>query len=222
MIRTVLVMSAALALAHQGSELSVRLVGNAGVALTDNVTSILIDLPHEPGALGYVGYDPAQLRPPGAVVTAITHHHRDHFDRGLFLARPDWRIIGPRSVVSPLPAARVIVGDSVQVGAFAVVAVPTPHTDDHRSYRVRWRGRVLYFVGDTEEPSFVLAEQPVDLLFITPWLACSARDTGRTPRAARAILYHRWPGETDRGCGIGEALEQGSTITLPPADRSPR
>jgi glyoxylase-like metal-dependent hydrolase (beta-lactamase superfamily II) len=218
----ILIASAALALTPQHGELTVRIVGNAGVLLSDSATSILVDLPYESGAFGYDRYDPAQLRPPGAVVAAITHHHRDHFDRGLFQSRPGWRVIGPRSAVGALPPARVLGGDSVQVGSFAIVAVATPHTQDHRSYRIRWRGRVLDFVGDTEEPSFVLAEPALDLLLITPWLACSARDAGRTPRADRVILYHRQAGETDRGCGIGEALHQGSTIALTPADRSPR
>jgi hypothetical protein len=80
---------------------------------------------------------------------------------------------------------------------------------------------VLYFVGDTEEPSIVLAEPRLDLLFITPWLACSARDTGRALPAARSILYHRKAGESDRGCRNAEVLEQGSTFTLAAGGRPP-
>ena len=82
-------------------------------------------------------YDPDALRPVGATVSVITHHHDDHFDAGLFLSRPGWRIIGPPSVTARLPLERVLSGDSVTVGAFTVNAIQSPHTDDHRSYRIR-------------------------------------------------------------------------------------
>jgi len=36
-----------------------------------------------------MSYQPADLTPTGNVVSVITHHYRDHFDRGLFLARSD-------------------------------------------------------------------------------------------------------------------------------------
>jgi L-ascorbate metabolism protein UlaG (beta-lactamase superfamily) len=142
----------------QATELSIRLVGNAGVALSDGTTSVMVDLPYEPGAFGYMHYDPDALRPVGATVSVITHHHDDHFDAGLFLSRPGWRIIGPPSVTARLPLERVRSGDSVTVGAFTVIAIQSPHTDDHRSYRIRWRGRVLHFTGDTENSGVFPAE----------------------------------------------------------------
>lgn len=204
--------------ALQTPELSIRLIGNAGVALSDGTTSLLVDLPYEPGAFGYARYDPAALRPEGDVVAVITHHHRDHFDPDLFLARAGWRVVGPGSVTKGLPPDRVLPGDSVSVGAFSVVAVPTPHTDDHRSYRIRWRGRVLHFAGDTDDAATVPSERRIDLLFVTPWLDC-----GLTARAAgwdRAVLYHLHPDGTDRVCGSAEVLEPGTVLRLT-ARRSP-
>ncbi len=144
----------------------------------------------------------------------ITHHHRDHYDPGLFRSRPDWQIIGPPSVVTGLPRERVRSGDSVQVGDFAIVAVQTPHTDDHRSYRIRWRGRVLYFVGDTEDAKHLLEQPPLDLLFITPWLSCVVTDSGRSWVATRTVSYHRRPDGTDRACGSAEILPQGTQWVL--------
>jgi hypothetical protein len=105
----------------------------------------------------------------------------------------------------------------VAVGDFEVVAVPTPHTDDHRSYRIRWRGRVLHFTGDTEDGAALLAGPRVDLLFLTPWLACTLEAAGRAPATARAVLYHRNPDGSDRRCGSAEPVRQGTRFTMPPA-----
>lgn len=202
----------------QTPALDITLVGNAGVILSDGTTSLLVDLPYQPGAFGYMNYDAESLAPPGDVVSVITHAHRDHFAPELFIARPAWRIIGPPSVVQGLSAERVIRGDSVSVGAFEVIAIPTPHTADHRSYRVRWRGRVLYFSGDTEEVSALLAGPEVDVLFATPWFACELVKPGRRWPAERAVLYHMRPDGSDRRCGPAEWLEQGTTVQLAAAN----
>jgi hypothetical protein len=199
----------------QEPALEVEFVGNAGVVLTDGTTSLLVDLPYEPGAFGYQRYDPARLRPAGEVVAVITHHHRDHFAPDLFLPHAGWRVIGPPSAVTGVPSGRVIGGDSVAVGAFQVVAIRTPHTDDHRSYRIRWRGRVLHFTGDTESSSALLAGPPSDVLFITPWLACVLADAGQAAAAVRMVLYHPNPDGSDRICGSPERLEQGARFRLP-------
>ena len=213
-VAALLLPAAQLPAAVQDPELGVELVGNAGVILSDGVTSLLVDLPYEPGAFGYQRYDPALLRPAGEAVSVITHHHRDHFAPDLFLPRVGWRVIGPPSAVATVPTDRVVAGDSVAVGAFQVVALRTPHTGDHRSYRIRWRGRVLHFTGDTEDAAALLAGPPLDLLFLTPWLACTLADAGRPAAAARAILYHRNPDGSDRHCGSAEPLPQGTRIAL--------
>lgn len=193
--------------------LSVTMVGNAGVVLTDGATSLLVDLPYESGAHGYMTYEPAALPPPGAVTSIITHHHTDHFDPALFLERDDWRILGPPSVTSGLPPARVVEGDSVSLGAFDVVVVPTPHTPDHRSYRIRWGGRVLHFTGDTEDAARLRDSPAIDILFITPWLSCVA-DLDVETTAQRRIAYHLNPRGTDRVCGEVEVLPQGTSFRI--------
>lgn len=198
--------------------LTATLVGNAGVLLTDGQTSLLVDLPYEPGAFGYAMYDPDALDPPGQVVSVITHHHTDHVDPDLFMAREAWRMVGPPSVTAALPSEPVIAGDSVTVGAFTVVPVPTPHTDDHRSYRIRWQGLVLWFTGDTNDGSRILMEPRIDVLFITPWLMCGMRDAGDPPHAARVILYHMRTDEADPHCGAARPQPQGAVLTLSPSE----
>lgn len=214
MLHTFLLMLA-LAPVPQGSDsLRITMVGNAGVLLTDSTTSLLVDLPYTSGAFGYQAYEPNSLRPPGRVVSVVTHHHVDHFDAALFSARPDWSIIGPPSVVNRIEPHRVIQGDSVQVGAFAVVVVPTPHTPDHRSYRVRWRGRVLHFVGDTEDTAALGRGPSMDVLFVTPWLSCASGAATGLARATRRIAYHVQVAPGERRCGDIEVLPQGSRLSL--------
>lgn len=128
---------AAAALPVQAAALDVTVVGNAGVVLSDGASSLLVDLPYESGAFGYMTYDPVALDPPGTVTSIITHDHADHFDPELFRRREGWRIFGPPSVTEGLPTGRVVEGDSVSLGAFDVVVIPAPHTADHRSYRRR-------------------------------------------------------------------------------------
>ncbi len=192
--------------------LRMTMVGNAGVLLTDGSTSLLVDLPYQSGAFGYDSYRPDALDPPGDVVSVITHHHLDHFDPDLFEARAAWRVVGPESVTRSLPQERVIPGDSIRLGEFDVVVLPTPHTADHRSYRIRWRNRLLHFVGDTESPDELIAGPRSDVLFITPWLACTAAERGHVDLAELTLGYHLQRRGRDRICGEVEVLPQGASV----------
>lgn len=200
----------------QTPELSIELIGNAGVMLSDGTTSLLVDLPYEPGAFGYAHYDPSALQPAGTVVSVITHEHRDHFDPALFLSRADWRIIGPASVTSALPRERVLEGDSVGIGLFAVIAIQTRHTEGHRSYRIRWRGRVLHFTGDTDDAASVPAAPRLDALFVTPSLSCALTWTDALS-TARVVLVHQRPDGSDQVCGPADRSSQGEILRLTPA-----
>jgi glyoxylase-like metal-dependent hydrolase (beta-lactamase superfamily II) len=199
---------------QRAAELDITMVGNAGVMLTDGDHSILIDLPYQPGAYGYAAYEPDKLDPPGSVTSVITHHHLDHFDPDLVLAREEWKIIGPPSVTGNLPSERVIPGDSISLGAFQIVALPTEHTDDHRSYRIYWHEKIFHFSGDAQVTDFLGPEPQLDLLFVTPWLSCMAAEAGVLGYATREIVYHLDPAGGDTICGDLERLEQGSSFTL--------
>jgi len=195
-------------------ELSVQYIGNAGVILSDSTTSLLIDLPYESGAFGYMQYDPELLQPSGGTVSVITHDHADHFDPSLFMAHGSWRIIGPPSITETIPPDRVLSGDSVTVGAFLISAISTPHSADHRSYRIRWRSRVFHFAGDTDSAASIPIEPHLDILFVTPWLQCALQQAGRERSWDRAVLYHHQPDASDEICGDATRLEQGARLTL--------
>jgi hypothetical protein len=150
------------------------------------------------------------------VVAVITHHHLDHFDPSLFGRHGTWRVVGPASATGALTPARVVTGDSVMMGAFAIIAIPTPHTPDHRSYRIRWRGRILHFTGDTETTDAVLSEGAIDVLFVTPWLQCALAGSGQPGTWERAVLYHLRPDGADRICGTADRLAQGARFAMLP------
>lgn len=194
--------------------LRLTVVGNAGVLMTDESTSLLVDLPYRSGAFGYDHYRPEDLDPPGRVLSVVTHNHADHFDPDLFSARDGWDVIGPRTVTSAVPAERVLHGDSIRVGDFDVIAIPTPHTPDHRSYRIRWRDKIVHFAGDTESPAQLAAGPRADVLFITPWLACTVVDLGLRDLAERTLGYHLQRHGEDPLCGELDILPQGSSVVL--------
>ena len=203
--------------AGQSAPLQLQFIGNAGVLLSDGVTSLLVDVPYQSGAFGYMEYDLESAQPSGRTVSVITHAHSDHFDADLFL-KTDWTVIAPPGVQSLLPAVRVLSGDSLRVGAFSVVAVRTPHTPEHRSYRIRWRGRVLYFTGDTEDIARLTAQPPLDVVFITPWLSCALARSGAAVNAVRAVAYHQAPNGSDRLCASARPMRQGESFVLQSVD----
>lgn len=216
-IATALLSGAAMGVActlQAANDLEITMVGNAGVVLADGTTTLLIDLPYQPGAYGYMQYEPARLNPRGQVVSVITHGHLDHFDPTLFAAR-DWLAIAPADVAAELPPSRILEGDSIQVGDFAVVALTTPHSDvGHQSYRIRWHARVFYFVGDTEAAGTVPTTPTPDVLFITPWLSCNLAGAGSDAWGDRNVIYHAAPSGNDRVCGPVEQLPQGASWTV--------
>ncbi len=201
--------------APQVAALQIRFIGNEGFELSDGETTILTDLPYQPGAFNYMQYDPGTLDPQGRVVSLITHRHADHFDEALFLER-DWDIIGPVEVTARLPAGRVVVmSEAIEVGAFTVRPHRTAHSDvEHYSYLVTWHGLRFYFVGDTENPGHLLSVPKLKVAFVTPWLGCTAGAFGREIDAERIVLYHQAEGEGTRGCFDAQVMEQGESFTL--------
>ncbi len=191
--------------------LEVSLIANAGVLLSDGDNSLVIDLPYRPGAYGYAEYDPSSIHPSGSVTAVITHEHLDHFDPELFL-QTDWSIVGSNQVTDGLPAQRVINGDSIQVGRYTVVALPSEHIPGHRSYRIRWKGRVLFFSGDAQNPDVLSGQPDFDVAFITPWLGCALSESNTEFEAARLIEYHR--DGSDDFCLPVENLVRGDAFRL--------
>lgn len=172
-------------------ELTATFIGNAAVQISDGETTLVSDFPYQSGAFGYMAYDRSTFAPTTPVTLIISHQHADHWSPS---ARRDdgWRVLGPAAVVSGLARNAVVpMAPEVAVGAATVAPIRTSHANlEHYSYRVSWRGLRLYFTGDTEDPSPLLAESDLDVAFVTPWLlkAVLAR-AGRMP-ARQVVVYH--------------------------------
>jgi len=199
--------------------LDVEFIGNAGVSLSDGETTLLVDLPYQSGAYGYMPYDFSSLQPEGRAVALITHGHADHFLPELFKER-DWEFLGPEELSSEMDDAKVIpLTHEVSVGAFTVYPTRTPHARvEHYSYLVTWHGRRLYFVGDVEDPTQVLAQENLDVAFVTPWLSCLVFDEGAKIDAERLVLYHHFENKREPTCGEPARMTRGEVFRLHPAD----
>jgi L-ascorbate metabolism protein UlaG (beta-lactamase superfamily) len=87
------------------------------------------------------------------------------------------------------------------VGAARIRPIVTPHAGvGHNSYLVEWAGRRLYFVGDTEDLSALLAQKNLDVAFVTPWLWRMTKSRNATIDARQVVIYHHRDGENVAGC----------------------
>ena len=197
------------------SGLRIQFIGNAAFAMSDGETTLVTDLPYRSGAFGYMTYELGDFHPSGRVVALITHRHADHFEPALFL-RQSWHVIGPFEVTGGLPAERVIpLTDTVEVGDIRIATYLTPHGDtEHYSYLVMWGDMRLYFSGDTDDASYLLQMNELDVAFVTPWLLCAVAERGRAVPAKQVILQHHHLDLRDSTCLEHRVLAQGEVVEL--------
>jgi L-ascorbate metabolism protein UlaG (beta-lactamase superfamily) len=190
--------------APQPSGPEARFIGNMSVALTDAGYTLITDFPYESGYSGYMTYDAAEIRSrTPATLALITHGHRDHWDKELF-SKTNWKVAAPTDVTGTVGADRVLPltpGQPAAFGPFTIEAFTTPHARiGHQSYVVTWRGKRLYFSGDTESPDSLVAAGNVDVAFVSPWLYRAMVSRGRRIEARRVVIYHHQPGERVEAC----------------------
>jgi L-ascorbate metabolism protein UlaG (beta-lactamase superfamily) len=195
-----LILAAGLA-APQPAQLSARFIGNMAFAITDGTTTVMTDFPYQSGYSAYMTYPASEIRSDTAqTISLITHRHPDHWEPGLF-ARTNWKVIGPRDVVSGVAADRRLEPGEIVKGVLRVEPVATPHAGiGHDSYLVTWHGRRLWFTGDTESLDALSTTKSLDVAFVSPWLWSSALKRGLTIDAKRIVVYHHQAGETVAQC----------------------
>ncbi len=177
--------------------ITVTFIGNAAMHLTDGRLTLVSDFPYRSGAFGYMAYSRDQAQAFRNVVTLITHRHDDHVEIDTLKSLP-WRVIAPPEVTRQLPPASVVAPDAASTidPQLRVQALATPHSDvEHFSYVIEWHGRRFYFSGDTEDPSTVLAQQSLDIAFVSPWIYKAVHSRGARIDADRIVIYHHTTGE---------------------------
>ena len=188
----------------QAQTLDLTFIGNEAVSISDGRLLLVTDFPYRSGVFGSMRYDPSVLNPAGRqVVLLITHRHDDHFDPG-GLRDTSWRVVAPSEVTRKLPRGVALPLDSViRVRDAVIRPIETVHHEgevEHQSYLVEWAGRLLYFVGDTEDPTALLAQRNLDVAFVTSWLWKTTRTRGGRIDARRVVIYHHEAGEKVPGC----------------------
>jgi len=202
-------------LISETGKLSARFIGSAAVGITDGEFTLLTDFPYQSGAFGYMTYDPAEVAPRGKSVCLFTHAHADHFEPSL-VGKIGCTVVGPSNVESKLVGVKTVaLSVRVSLPPLTIKAVRTEHgPEEHDSYLVRWNGLSLYFTGDTDSPTELSKQEPLDVLFITPWLLAKARATGSLPTARKIIIIHHRSGERIGGCSSCLIPSSGQTFEL--------
>jgi L-ascorbate metabolism protein UlaG (beta-lactamase superfamily) len=202
-------------------ELRATFIGNMAVQLTDGGTTLRTDFPYESGYSGYMTWTEGLVPPADEVLCLVTHSHRDHFLPAL-AARYCQSVLGPADVARALPGGALALAPRVVRGPLAITPVRTDHRGlEHYSYLVEWGGLRLYFTGDTEDATALLAQKSLDAAFVSPWLLDGVVKAGRRVDARRVVVYHhqadlRVPDVHDR-----EVPRQGDTLVFR-AGGSPR
>ena len=95
---------------------------------------------------------------------------------------------------SPALAGELLERKSSMVGeATGVYVYPkvTPSAaGPHVSYLVQWNGRRMWFCGDTEDATELLATKDLDAVFLTPAVAAAVEKAGRSLDARYVLYYH--------------------------------
>ncbi len=216
--------------AEESTPLSATFIGNQAVRITDGDLVLFTDFPYQSGASGYMRWDRAALEPADNAYCLITHEHRDHFAPEL-VAELGCTVLGSDEVVAQLSGGEgIAIEDGTSFGSMKVIPVPTPHIEGHLSYRVEWAGTTLYFTGDTEVTGALTAQEPLDVLFISPWLYRTALEHDALPEVGKVYIYHHATNErvpacrpcaAETGCTPCQVPRQGDRLELSTAPGSP-
>jgi L-ascorbate metabolism protein UlaG (beta-lactamase superfamily) len=194
-------------------------IGNMGVHLSDGTRSLLVDFPYRSGAFGYMEWPPEAVPQGVAGLCLFTHSHADHFEAAL-ASRYCERVLGPRDAVRASGVSALEMSDEVRWNAVVIRPLRTPHAGlEHYSYVVEWGGARLYFTGDTEDPSTLLAQRGLDGAFVSPWLLGSVREQGARIDARQVIVYHHRGGEVVPEDPPRIVPRQGELLSFPAAKR---
>jgi L-ascorbate metabolism protein UlaG (beta-lactamase superfamily) len=218
-----LVLASTLALlvsAGAAAQLEFHFIGNMAFHITDGRTTLLTDFPYQSGYSGYMTWRMADVPPIVEGLSLITHRHADHFDAGQFTPLA-LRILGPEEVTRTLPADRVVpLAPKVAYRDIVVEPIRTPHAGlEHYSYVVAWHGLRLYFTGDTEDTSALLAAQDLDVAFVSPWLMADMAEHGQRIDTRLLVSYHHQAGENVPAFQNRRVPKQGEAFRVPFRER---
>jgi L-ascorbate metabolism protein UlaG (beta-lactamase superfamily) len=197
------------------ANLTATFIGNMAFHITDGTVAVLTDFPYVSGAFGYMTWTTRQVPAGPRPLCLITHGHQDHFAPDL-APRYCGALLGPKDVRRNAGIEAMAMADVVRWQGLTIRPIATPHADiEHESYLVEWQGQRLYFSGDTEDTTALLAARDLDVAFVSPWLAQAVDEAGAAIDARRIVIYHHRPGEALRRPGSRIVPKQGDVLALP-------
>jgi L-ascorbate metabolism protein UlaG (beta-lactamase superfamily) len=175
--------------------LNATFIGNMAVYITDGRVALVTDFPYESGYGGYMRWSGDPLPKGPRPLCVITHSHRDHFLPAL-AAPTCGRLLGPKDVEQSVRVTALGLDPEVRWEGLVIRPMASPHAGlEHYSYVVEWNGLRLYFTGDTEDATALLAAKDLDVAFVSPWLLRAVQKAGRRIDARTMVVYHHRDGE---------------------------
>lgn len=98
------------------------------------------------------------------------------------------RIFSPALIGEQLERRTADVGEGT--GVYVYPQVTPAASGPHVSYLVQWNGRRIWFCGDTDDPTALIATTELDLVFLTPAMAAALQRTRRSLEARTVVFYH--------------------------------
>lgn len=207
-----------IAVQAQAGELRFTFIGNEAFHITDGDTTLLSDFPYRPGAFGYMDYSLDAVPAITHGLSLITHTHADHWYKDLF-EKMDLFVVGPPGMTKRLPPDRVIpfrLDGPMSFRGLEIQAAETPHklAIEHYSYLVTWHGIRIYFPGDTENPSEILRQRDIDVMFVTPWLIRTIERQKLHLDTKLLVAYHQRVDEDVPSFQHCRTMQQGESFTI--------
>jgi L-ascorbate metabolism protein UlaG (beta-lactamase superfamily) len=196
-------------------KLRATFIGNMAVHITDGRVALVSDFPYESGYSGYMLWSADAVPGGPRPLCLITHSHRDHFLASLATGTCG-RILGPRDVEQATRVAALAMAPEVRWEDLVIRPLATPHGPlEHYSYVVEWAGTRLYFTGDTDDTTALLAARDLDVAFVSPWLLRAVQARGARIDAGQVVVYHHRGDETVPPFQGRIVPAQGQSLELP-------
>ncbi len=198
----------------QSNEISVRLIGNCGLYMTDGELNIYIDFPYKSGAHNYMEYDKSEIDSiKDNPVFIFTHKHSDHYSNKL-LRKLNGKKYGPWNVGKL---------DELNDSAthFSIQAFKTKHRFcfSHYSYLITWHDKKIFISGDTENSETIATVKGIDWAFVPVWLLTDATEKNikLSTNIKMVAIYHIGPGDkiTTKDPVLHLLDKQGEIIKIP-------
>lgn len=201
----------------QSNEISVKLIGNAGLHMTDGNLNIYVDFPYRSGAYGYMEYDEFEIdNIQENSIFIFTHRHADHYSKKILKKiknKHKGNVYGNWNT-------KKLVNLNNALDDFKIEAFKTKHrfTFKHYSYLITWHGKKIFISGDTEKAETIASIKDMDWAFVPYWIILDAIRKELKIDAEKFGLYHLYPNQEINNTTPEKVIEmdtQGEVISIP-------